>query len=76
MARQPQFDDEVYDIVVQHWMNFWQPPSMQYLVDNTGLSSKSSIRSSLFRLRERGLMRMIKGKAVPAGIEIKVKERV
>lgn len=76
MARQPQFDDQVYDIVVQHWMNFWQPPSMQYIVDNTGLASKSSVRFALHRLREKGLMRMIKGKAVPAGIEINIKERV
>lgn len=73
MAREPQYDDQVYDVVVGHWMNFWQPPSIQYVVDNTGLSSKSTVRAALLRLQRKGLMRIIKGKAVPAGVEIRIR---
>jgi len=72
MARKPQHDDQVYDAVVEHWLRFAQPPTVQYIVDNCDLQSKSTVWAALFRLVDRRMIRMIKGKAIPAGIEISI----
>lgn len=72
MARKPQYDDQIYDAVVQHWLIYSLPPSVQYIVDNTDIKSKNTVWNGLFRLVDRKMIKMIHGKALPAGIEISI----
>ena len=74
MARSPLYDDQIYDAVVRHWTLYRLPPTVQYIVDNTDIKSKSNAWKALFRLCDRGLMRVVQGKAIPAGLSISIKE--
>jgi len=76
MAGSPKCDDQIYDAIVKHWTVYKQPPTIQYIVDNTDIQSKSNAWKALFRLCDQGLMRIIKGKAIPAGLNIEIKEKI
>ncbi len=52
MAGKPIHDDEVLEAIDQHWLDKLYPPSSQYLVENSELSSKSTVAGALRRLEK------------------------
>ena len=59
MAGKPLYDDEILEEIEQHWLNKLYPPSIQYLVENSGLASKSTVRGALRRLYKKRLIRLV-----------------
>jgi len=56
MAGKPIHDDEVLETVEQHWIDNLYPPSSQYIVENSGLASKSTVAGALRRLDKQDLI--------------------
>ena len=54
MAGKPLCDDEILAAIKKHWLDFLHPPSIQYLIENSGLASKSTAWGALRRLEKRG----------------------
>jgi SOS-response transcriptional repressor LexA len=60
MAGKPIHDDEILAAIEKHWLENLYPPSIQYLVDNSGLASKSTMSGALRRLDKKGKIYLMK----------------
>ena len=67
-------DEQIYNQVVDHWLTFSLPPTIQYLVDHTPIQSKSNIWLALVRLEKARFINVIQGKAIPVAMSINIKE--
>lgn len=65
-------DEGVYSAICNHWIEYMLPPTTRYLVENTLYESNSTVWLRLCRLQEKGLIRIVKGKAIPTGMSIKI----
>ena len=59
MAGKPLCDEEILAAIENHWLEYLYPPSIQYIVDNSGLASKSTVSGALRRLEKRGSIFLI-----------------
>ena len=61
-------DEQIYETIVNHWIEFTLPPTIQYIVDRCCLQSKSNVWLALVRLEKEGRIRTVKGKAIPSNM--------
>ena len=67
MAGKPLHDNEILEVIERHWLDKLYPPSIQYLVENSGIASKSTARGALRRLSDKGLIQLV---YTPSGYKV------
>lgn len=65
MGRGPKCDDQIIRAIENHWKEYCLPPSLDVLVDNTCIASKNTMYLALRRLRKKGYIAIVDGKAIP-----------
>ena len=69
MARlKPKCDDQIIDAINKHWEKYKIPPTIDYIIENSCIESKSTTWKALRRLEKRGIIHLIFGKAVPNNV--------
>lgn len=60
MSRYPKCDGEIWAAIEDHWLTYYSPPSIQYLIENSCIASKNTVWLALRRLAKKKQIVLVK----------------